>query len=112
MSSREVLPAPDGPKRTVTPREISKSTVRVKRSSGRTTFLRARVTSGFRAADEPFASPHRQEGQPGGDADQTKRDGVLAELDILVDGQGQSGGLPGNVAGHHDGRAKLPQSTR
>src|SRR6266705_6881171 len=86
-SSREVLPAPDGPKMAVMRPCISTSTSSVNGASGREMFLRSRLTSAFSAAYQPFAPPHRCKRKHHRHAEQTEGVGVLAELHRLENGE-------------------------
>src|SRR5579863_12402 len=88
-SSSEVLPAPDGPKRTVARPRSSALSSSVNGASGREMLLSSRLTSVFSASHQPFARPHRREGQRHRHAEETKRAGVLAELHVLENGQGE-----------------------
>ncbi len=49
------------------------------------------------------------EGDGGGNSGKLPDSGVLAELDVLIDGDRERGGLPRDIAGDHDGGTELAE---
>src|SRR5271163_1864994 len=85
-SNREVLPAPDGPKSTVTRRGISRFTSRANRASGREMFFSSNMLFPL-PAKQKFTAPHRGKSQYHRNAHQTVSRRILPQLDILENRQ-------------------------
>src|SRR6185437_2759385 len=111
-SSREVLPAPDGPKMAVTRPRISTSTSSVNGVRGREIFFSNRLISTLSPAYHPFAGPDRDKCQHHGNSKQSKGVGIPAELHRLKNGERKCGSPARDVTRDHDGCAEFTQGPR
>src|SRR5664280_1099270 len=103
-SSKEVLPAPEGPKMPVTGFRISASTWSSKWARANRMFFNRsciRLFGGGRtlfSTDKPFATPDRDKGERDGNCEQLKGAVIISELDGIEDGQREGGGFAGDIA--------------
>src|SRR5262245_5032615 len=103
-----LLPAPEGPKSTVTPGATSNATSMAKEPAR----SRSRTLSASEDTGEPRELPRRVEGDDGEereDEDHPERLALAVRLDGVVDGERRGLRCPGDVARDHEGDAEVAE---